>query len=109
MPGMLHTSPATQIGQVTYGHLTPEKVPGVISDFLSEEETEPRIKRGAKYSVRGAADSGEIRLGLGSCCVARGSGKLRDALQQALDETGIRLLSSVSGASACVTKRRYWR
>jgi len=88
--GCCTLAPATQIGQVTYGHLTPEKVPGVISDFLSEEETEPRVKRGAKYLVRRAADLGEIRLGLGSCCVARGSGKLRDALQQALDETGAR-------------------
>ncbi|MHC4687126.1 MAG: NADH-quinone oxidoreductase subunit NuoF [Planctomycetota bacterium] len=33
---------------------------------------------------------GEIRLGLGSCCVARGSGKLNEALQQALSETGVR-------------------
>jgi len=86
--GCCTLAPATQIGQVTYGHLTPEKVPGVISDFLSEEETKPRVKRRAKYIVRRGADLGEIRLGLGSCCVARGSGKLRDALQQALDETG---------------------
>ncbi|MHC4156674.1 MAG: (2Fe-2S) ferredoxin domain-containing protein, partial [Planctomycetota bacterium] len=33
--------------------------------------------------------AGEIRLGLGSCCVARGSGKIREALEEALDETGI--------------------
>jgi NADH:ubiquinone oxidoreductase subunit F (NADH-binding)/NADH:ubiquinone oxidoreductase subunit E/NAD-dependent dihydropyrimidine dehydrogenase PreA subunit len=86
--GCCTLAPATQIGQVTYGHLTPEKVPGVISDFLSEEETKPRVKRGAKYLAPTGRDLGEIRLGLGSCCVARGSGKLRDALQQALDETG---------------------
>ena len=32
---------------------------------------------------------GEIRIGLGSCCVARGSGKLHQSLNKALDETGI--------------------
>ena len=35
---------------------------------------------------------GEIRLGLGSCCIARGSDKVRQALKQALDQTGIRLV-----------------
>jgi len=88
--GCCTLAPATQIGQVTYGHLTPEKVPDVISDFLSEEEARPRRKSGAKYLVRRGTDLGEIRLGLGSCCVARGSGKLHNALQQALDQTGAR-------------------
>ena len=87
--GCCTLAPAARIGQVTYGHLTPEKVPGVISDFLSEEEAKPRAKYKLRKPgvVKGVA-YGEIRLGLGSCCVARGSGKLRDALQQALDETG---------------------
>ena len=86
--GCCTLAPATQIGQVTYGHLTPEKVPGVISDFLSEESSVVRRPSSVVHRLRQGADLGEIRLGLGSCCVARGSGKLRDALQQALDETG---------------------
>ncbi|KPK38789.1 MAG: NADH dehydrogenase [Phycisphaerae bacterium SG8_4] len=35
------------------------------------------------------APGGEIRLGLGSCCVARGSGKLQKALDETLRQTGI--------------------
>ncbi|MEA3227274.1 MAG: NADH-ubiquinone oxidoreductase-F iron-sulfur binding region domain-containing protein, partial [Planctomycetota bacterium] len=35
------------------------------------------------------APGGEIRIGLGSCCVARGSGKLQKALDETLRQTGI--------------------
>ena len=83
-------APAVQIGQVTYGHLTPDKVETVIRDFLNyeqirESQQHPRVFLSEDRS------GGEIRIGLGSCCVARGSGKLRDALEQALFETGIKV------------------
>ncbi|MHC4623474.1 MAG: NADH-ubiquinone oxidoreductase-F iron-sulfur binding region domain-containing protein, partial [Planctomycetota bacterium] len=86
--GCCTLAPAVQIGQVTYGHLTSETVPTVISDFLQYEETRARQKH--KLARRHVdKQAGEIRLGLGSCCVARGSGKIRQALEEALDETGI--------------------
>jgi NADH:ubiquinone oxidoreductase subunit F (NADH-binding)/NADH:ubiquinone oxidoreductase subunit E len=86
--GCCTLAPAVQIGQVTYGHLTSETVPTVISDFLQYEETRTRQKhKPARRHIDKQA--GEIRLGLGSCCVARGSGKIREALEEALDETGI--------------------
>jgi NADH:ubiquinone oxidoreductase subunit E len=92
--GCCTLAPAVQIGQVTYGHLTSETVPSVISDYLKYEET-----RASQKSCSGGVEAhtakkdfaGEIRLGLGSCCVARGSGKLREALDQALKETGVKL------------------
>ena len=91
--GCCTLAPAVQIGQVTYGHLTPDKVSTVINDFLRYEEA--RISRQKKvHGLRSesADHRGEIRIGLGSCCVARGSGKLREALEQALDETGIQVV-----------------
>ncbi|UCG48575.1 MAG: NAD(P)H-dependent oxidoreductase subunit E, partial [Phycisphaerales bacterium] len=89
--GCCTLAPAVQIEEVTYGHLTPDKVPAVLSDFLRSEEDKAarRKKKHESRLARGSAGS-EIRLGLGSCCVARGSGKLREALQQALEQTGIR-------------------
>ncbi|MHC4497739.1 MAG: NAD(P)H-dependent oxidoreductase subunit E [Planctomycetota bacterium] len=90
--GCCTLAPAAQIGQVTYGHLTAETVPTVISDFLQYEEMRARRKPARReLQVDEGAYSGEIRLGLGSCCVARGSGKLREALEQALRETGVRV------------------
>ncbi|MHC4121647.1 MAG: NAD(P)H-dependent oxidoreductase subunit E [Planctomycetota bacterium] len=88
--GCCTLAPAAQIDQVTYGHLTAETVPTVISDFLQYEETRAR-RRHEPYEHGVDKGAGEIRLGLGSCCVARGSGKLREALEQALRETGARV------------------
>ena len=86
--GCCTLAPAIQIGQVTYGHLTPDKVATVINDFLIYEKTKISRRR-PRVFLSEDRSGGEIRIGLGSCCVARGSGKLREALQQALDDTGI--------------------
>ena len=90
--GCCTLAPAVQIDDVTYGHLTRETVPQVLSDFLKHEQTraaspgKPRGLRAGKADARG-----EVRIGLGSCCVARGSGKLHGALQEALAQTGVQV------------------
>ena len=91
--GCCTLAPAVQIGRMTYGHLTAETVPNVINDYLKYEEALAAHKNKKKHEARTVKKDflGEIRLGLGSCCVARGSGKLREALEQALNETGIRI------------------
>jgi len=90
--GCCTLAPAVQIGQVTYGHLTPDRVATVITDFLSYEQTKASQKEKThRLQTKETNLCGEIRIGLGSCCVARGSGKLHDALEKALDETGIRV------------------
>ena len=88
--GCCTLAPAVQIGQITYGHLTPDSVSTVLSDYLRQEKL--RATEGvkaAKEQVSEVAPGGEIRIGLGSCCVARGSGKLQVALDEALRQTGI--------------------
>ena len=91
--GCCTLAPAAQIGKVTYGHLTPDTVPTVISDFLRYEQDRARQKQKTrKHWAEESEPRGEIRLGLGSCCVARGSGKVREALEQALVETSIQLV-----------------
>jgi NADH:ubiquinone oxidoreductase subunit F (NADH-binding)/NADH:ubiquinone oxidoreductase subunit E len=89
--GCCTLAPAVQIDQVTYGHLTPDTVRRVITDFLEYQQTKAgRKEQASKLRAEGGDSIGEIRLGLGSCCVARGSGRLNEALQQALSDTGIR-------------------
>ena len=90
--GCCTLAPAVQIDDVTYGHLSPDGVSTVIDDFLRYERS--RAGRGRKTSgprIESSDHRGEIRLGLGSCCVARGSGKLRDALEKALGDTGVKI------------------
>lgn len=88
--GCCTLAPAVQIGEITYGHLTAHSVGSVLADFLRHQQTV-----GAKKAYVPAATAdmqAEIRIGLGSCCIARGSGKLNEALKDALQETGINAL-----------------
>ena len=90
--GCCTLAPAVQIDGVTYGHLTRETVPHVLSDFLRHEQarTASSGKSGRLRSAK-AGVHGEVRIGLGSCCVARGSGRLHSALQEALAQTGVQV------------------
>lgn len=85
--GCCTIAPVVQIGNITYGHVTPESVPEVIDDFLN-------VKNGHKtiYSPVANPNSvqqGEIRIGLGSCCVASGSAGVKDELEKTLSRNGI--------------------
>jgi NADH-quinone oxidoreductase subunit F len=90
--GCCTLAPAVQIDNVTYGHLTPDTVSTVIDDFLRYEQSRVgQKKKTQKLTADKSESRGEVRLGLGSCCVARGSGKLKDALENVLADTGIKL------------------
>jgi NADH:ubiquinone oxidoreductase subunit F (NADH-binding)/NADH:ubiquinone oxidoreductase subunit E/Pyruvate/2-oxoacid:ferredoxin oxidoreductase delta subunit len=90
--GCCTLAPAVQIDEITYGHLTRESVPKVLKDFLRHAQTrtaerhESRRLRPHKRGFRG-----EVRIGLGSCCQARGSGRLHVALQNALAQIGAKV------------------
>ena len=82
--GCCTLAPVVQIDHVTYGHLTPETVARAIKDFLALSKRKgppPAAPRPSPYG-------GEIRIGLGSCCQARGSARVQEALAQALAHTG---------------------
>lgn len=84
--GCCTLAPVVQIDGVTYGRVTPTRVPEMLDDFL-------RLERGGRPSpARRAAPlaeaAGEIRIGLGSCCVAQGSRRVYQAVDRALAETG---------------------
>ncbi|UCC98812.1 MAG: NADH-quinone oxidoreductase subunit NuoE [Phycisphaerales bacterium] len=90
--GCCTLAPAVQIDDVTYGHLSPGTVATVLNDFLRYERSRAgRHKKASEHWAESSDRRGEIRLGLGSCCVARGSGKLRDALEKALGDTGVKI------------------
>lgn len=78
---------AVRIDDVIYGHVTPEKVPGVVADVL--QSARRRAERGGQEDRREPTPEGEIRLCLDSCCVARGTGRVLEALQGAVKETGV--------------------
>lgn len=84
--GCCTLAPAVQIDQVTYGHVTTGGVRGMIRAFLAEAAS----GNGAPAKTPQAPPDGpEIRIGLGSCCVAGGSAKVRDAVMDTLANYGV--------------------
>lgn len=84
--GCCTLAPAVQIDGVTYGHVRPASIARMLEDFL-ERDTQRHVSR-REAIPSGKDGAGEIRIGLGSCCVAGGSEKIRAALDESLEEIG---------------------
>jgi len=76
--GCCTLAPVVQIDQATYGRLTPHKVPRIIADFV-ERASNGAVPRNLQWVSPDEADA-EIRVGLGSCCQAQGSGRVYERL-----------------------------
>jgi NADH-quinone oxidoreductase subunit F len=97
--GCCTLAPVVQIDQITYGHVTSDKASEVIKDFESQKDNKSRklFRKSDSTEIQG-----EIRIGLGSCCVASGSSDIRDAVEQTINETGLKVkLKSVGCVGMC--------
>ena len=98
--GCCTLAPVVQIDGVTYGRLAPAMVGNVIEDFL-DQQNRGTIQRPA-VPIAAGAEVGEIRVGLGSCCVAQGSGHVYRAIENALADSGApALLKRVGCVGMC--------
>ncbi len=85
--GCCTIAPVVQIGSITYGHVTSETVPEVLSDFLAASNGN---SKGETIPFVDDKDiQGEIRIGLGSCCVASGSSGVKEELEKTLIKSKI--------------------
>ena len=86
--GCCTLAPVMKIEQATMGHVTAEKVPTILQEFLASQEN----GNGATKSTEGHHARGEggvqIHVGLGSCCMAKGSDRLFHALQESAQRSG---------------------
>ncbi|MDR1960398.1 MAG: NAD(P)H-dependent oxidoreductase subunit E [Planctomycetaceae bacterium] len=80
--GCCTLAPVVQIDRMTYGHLNPSLVPGVVEDFLSRADGAAQT---ANF-VPPEGEIGEIRVGLGSCCQAQGSAAVREEIVRVLED-----------------------
>jgi NADH:ubiquinone oxidoreductase subunit F (NADH-binding)/NADH:ubiquinone oxidoreductase subunit E/Pyruvate/2-oxoacid:ferredoxin oxidoreductase delta subunit len=76
--GCCTLAPVVQIDGKTYGHVKPTQVNEIVNDFLS---THSKHQEEVKHDGKDDFDA-EVRIGLGSCCVAGGS---RDILVKLTD------------------------
>jgi len=86
--GCCTLAPVVQIDGITYGHVAPDQVGQIITDFESQSG-----KKDAKKArlADGTEIKGEIRIGLGSCCVASGSDEIRKEVESVVNENGLRV------------------
>ncbi len=85
--GCCTLAPVVQIDDKTYGHVESEKVSEIIEDFLSGSH---RLADKNSGKAKNSGESqGEIRIGLGSCCVASGSAEVKIELENSLYRNNI--------------------
>ena len=87
--GCCTLAPVVQIDDVTYGHVGTEQANEILQDFLNRS-SHPSHHNSTLSPVSGSLQ-GEIRIGLGSCCVASGSQEVKLALEEALAHSRIKV------------------
>ncbi|GHU88692.1 NADH-quinone oxidoreductase subunit F [Bacteroidia bacterium] len=85
--GCCTLAPVVQIDEKIYGHVMPGKVDEVIADFI---ENQTKKENGESQKTR-RHTAGEVRLGMGSCCMASGSADIYKELQTASTQLGIEI------------------
>ncbi|MFC2101493.1 NAD(P)H-dependent oxidoreductase subunit E [Bacteroidota bacterium] len=87
--GCCTIAPVIRIDTVTYGQVAPEKAGEILQDFLvNKASLKPEDTQPDKTGPNG---QGEIRIGLGSCCIASGSDDVKTALEQTLADAHIQV------------------
>ncbi len=87
--GCCTLAPVAQIDDVTYGHLSPDTIPRILSDFLAVKVRRAKsLGRGEVTPPPRQKGWGEIRISLDSSCIAGGSDKVYQAMERAVIELG---------------------
>ncbi|MGC9341596.1 MAG: NAD(P)H-dependent oxidoreductase subunit E [Bacteroidales bacterium] len=84
--GCCTLAPVVQIDHITYGHVTTSNVAEIISDFEIQGAKGAGKKKDKSFSKE---IQGEIRIGLGSCCVASGSDEIRNAVKDTIERNDL--------------------
>lgn len=82
--GCCTIAPVVQIDNTTFGHVDPSKTKEIIEEFLKNPDKKSQSENGQKNN----GSDGEIRIGLGSCCMASGSDDVKAELERSLISTG---------------------
>jgi NADH-quinone oxidoreductase subunit F len=97
--GCCTLAPVVQIDDVIYGHVTPSTAPTILKRFLEQVKDKAA---NPDTTQTGLQDCGEIRIGLGSCCVAGGSAGVYQTALDTVKSLGIRArVKQVGCAGMC--------
>ncbi len=85
--GCCTLAPVVRVGDHTFGYTASEKVPGIMDDF-HKAHANGGEERSTEELLPAGTGKAQIRIGLGSCCIAKGSDDIFHTLQDAVKETG---------------------
>ena len=85
--GCCTIAPVAQIDNITYGNIENEKVNEILDDFISANNN-PDASFTKIENINDGLQ-GEIRVGLGSCCIASGSAEVKKELEKTLTNSHI--------------------
>ena len=86
--GCCTIAPVVQIDDVTYGHVETGKVAEILEDF---KNLAPSNEKQVREVTEEGISQGEIRIGLGSCCIASGSSGVKEELERTLADNKIKV------------------
>ena len=86
--GCCTLAPVVQIDDVTYGHVSANTASSVLKDFLARGGGGKAKKKSGTF---GGQLQGEVRVGLGSCCVASGSADIKEAVEESVNRNRIKI------------------
>jgi NADH-quinone oxidoreductase subunit F len=96
--GCCTLAPVVQIDGKTYGHVKSNQTGEIIKNFLASHTQDLSVKKG----VDGDDHDAEIRVGLGSCCVAGGSREVLSRLIEVKEEYDLNIrLKPVGCVGVC--------
>jgi NADH-quinone oxidoreductase subunit F len=85
--GCCTLAPVVKVEESTFGHATAEKTPGILREFLKRKNL-AGAARSTEEAPGAATGRAQIRIGLGSCCMAKGSDLLFHALRESTQKAG---------------------
>jgi NADH-quinone oxidoreductase subunit F len=89
--GCCTLAPVVRIADHTFGHATAEKTRHILREF-SVRINSLVAAPSTEEQLRPANGRPQIHIGLGSCCMAKGSDRLFDALQDSVEKSGADVL-----------------
>ena len=89
--GCCTLAPVVRIDETTYGYASGEKAAGILREFLAARDKKS-APRSTEELLRPSDGRPQINIGLGSCCMAKGSDELFHALQDSVSQSGADVL-----------------
>jgi NADH-quinone oxidoreductase subunit F len=90
--GCCTLAPVVTLGESVFGHTTAEKVPDVLIEFRERQQLAEAAASTEEEAPPAANGVPQIHIGLGSCCMAKGSDRLYQALQKSVEQTGAQVV-----------------